>query len=282
MHVVHTGADWNKYWLESLKNDKSIGFVPTMGALHEGHLDLVRNAKLECDIVVVSIFVNPTQFNNQEDFNNYPITLNEDLDKLKNENVDFVFIPHTEAIYSEMPIVSINFGILETVLEGAFRPGHFNGVGIVVSKLFNIIKPHKAYFGQKDLQQTGVIKRLVKDLSMDVQLIIVPTRRESDGLAMSSRNVRLTPSERQGALILINSLNTAKQELLAGKPWFEVHNQIKGDFEENPLASLEYFELIHPEIFTIYADFEGTHKTSICVAAYLGKIRLIDNLSIIS
>ncbi len=282
MQVIYTGADWQKYWFKFLKSDKSIGLIPTMGALHEGHLDLVRKAKEESDIVIVSIFVNPTQFNNQEDFDNYPATLNEDLSKLKSENVDFVFIPKIDTIYPEKPKLSINFGDLETVLEGAYRPGHFNGVGIVVSKLFNIIKPHKAYFGQKDLQQTGIIKRLIKDLSMDVQLVIVPTRREDDGLAMSSRNLRLSPEERSQALILINSLTKAKQELLAIKPWFEVQNQIKRDFEEMSLASLEYFEMIHPDSFMNYMDFDASQKSSICVAAYLGKIRLIDNLPIIS
>lgn len=281
MQVVHTGADWQKYWLESLKSDKIIGLVPTMGALHDGHLELVRKSKSKSDIVVVSIFVNPTQFNNQEDFDNYPNTLESDLAKLSNENVDFVFIPNTKSIYPEKPLLSINFGELERVLEGAFRPGHFNGVGIVVSKLFNIIRPHKAFFGQKDLQQTGIIKQLVKDLSMEVELVIVPTRREEDGLAMSSRNVRLSLEERHQALILFNSLEKAKQELLAGKPWFEVQNQIKSDFEETPLASLEYFELIHPESFMRFSDFDTTQKSSICVAAYLGKIRLIDNLPII-
>lgn len=281
MQVVYTGADWHKYWLKSIKSDKIIGLVPTMGALHEGHLDLVRKAKAESDIVVVSIFVNPTQFNNQEDFDNYPNTLESDLDKLSNENVEYVFVPNTKSIYPEKPVLSVNFGELERVLEGAFRPGHFNGVGIVVSKLFNIIRPHKAFFGQKDLQQTGIIKQLVKDLSMEVELVIVPTRREGDGLAMSSRNVRLSHEERHQGLILINSLEKAKQELLAGKPWFEVHNQIKCDFEETPLASLEYFELIHPESFTIYSEFDANQKSSICVAAYLGKIRLIDNLPII-
>ncbi|MFC5626663.1 pantoate--beta-alanine ligase [Algoriphagus winogradskyi] len=281
MHIVYTGADWQKYWLNSLKSDKTIGLVPTMGALHEGHLDLVRKAKSETDIVVVSIFVNPTQFNNQEDYDNYPTTINEDLDKLRKENVDFVFLPKTETIYPEKPELSINFGDLENVLEGAFRPGHFNGVGIIVSKLFNIIRPHKAFFGQKDLQQTGIIKRLVKDLSMDVQLVIVPTKRENDGLAMSSRNLRLSSEERKQALILINSLEKAKQELLASKPWFEVQNHINHDFEEMPLASLEYFELIHPESFTRYSAFDAKQKSSICIAAYLGKIRLIDNLPII-
>ncbi|WP_425636797.1 pantoate--beta-alanine ligase [Algoriphagus yeomjeoni] len=281
MHIVYAGADWQKYWLNSLKSDKTIGLVPTMGALHEGHLDLVRKAKTETDIVVVSIFVNPTQFNNQEDYDNYPTTINEDLDKLRKENVDFVFLPKTETIYPEKPELSINFGELETVLEGAFRPGHFNGVGIVVSKLFNIIKPNQAFFGQKDLQQTAIIKRLVNDLSINIKLEIVPTRREVDGLAMSSRNVRLNQEERNQALILINSLTKAKKELLEGMPWFEVHNQIKCDFEEMPLASLEYFELIHPEYFTTFKDFDASQKSSICVAAYLGKIRLIDNLPII-
>lgn len=281
MQVVYTGADWHKYWLEFLKSDKSIGLVPTMGALHEGHIDLVRKAKSKSDIVVVSIFVNPTQFNNQEDYDNYPTTINEDLDKLRNENVDFVFLPKTETIYPIKPELSIYFGELEMVLEGDFRPGHFNGVGIVVSKLFNIIKPSQAYFGQKDLQQSSIIKRLVRDLSMDIQLEIVPTRRETDGLAMSSRNLRLTKDERSQALILINSLTKAKQELLEGKPWFEVQNQIKSDFKEMTLASLEYFELIHPERFTTYKDFDSSQKSSICVAAYLGKIRLIDNLPII-
>ena len=281
MQVVHTRADWHEYWLRSIKSNKSIGLVPTMGALHEGHLDLVRKAKEESDVVVVSIFVNPTQFNNQEDFENYPNTLESDLDKLSNENVDFVFVPDTKTIYPEKPVININFGELERVLEGTFRPGHFNGVGIVVSKLFNLIRPHKPFFGQKDLQQTGIIKQLVKDLSMEVDLIIVPTRREEDGLAMSSRNMRLSTQERNQSLILINSLIKAKQELLAGKQWFEVQNQIKCDFEEKPLASLEYFELIHPERFTRYSKFDENQKSSICVAAYLGKIRLIDNLPII-
>ncbi|MEB2774723.1 pantoate--beta-alanine ligase [Algoriphagus sp. D3-2-R+10] len=281
MQVVYAGADWHKYWLNSIKNDKSIGLVPTMGALHEGHLDLVRKAKIESDIVVVSIFVNPTQFNNQEDFENYPNSLEKDLDKLKNENVDFVFIPTIDTIYPESPVLSINFGDLENVLEGVFRPGHFNGVGIVVSKLFNIIRPQQAFFGQKDLQQTGIIRRLIKGLSMDIGLVIVPTRRESDGLAMSSRNLRLSSEERHQALILINSLQKAKQELLSNRSWFEVQNQIMSDFEEMPMASLEYFELIHPESFASYTDFDPSQKSSICVAAYIGKIRLIDNLSII-
>lgn len=281
MQVLYTGADWKKHWLESLKNDKSIGLVPTMGALHEGHLDLVRKAKEETDIVIVSIFVNPTQFNNKEDFDNYPTTLDQDLDELKSENVDFVFTPTVASIYPAKPTLNIHFGDLETRLEGAFRPGHFNGVGIVVSKLFNIIKPHFAYFGQKDLQQTGVINTLIRDLSMDVELVIVPTRREDDGLAMSSRNVRLSSEERNIALVLITSLRKAKKALLESRSWYVIQQQIFRDFESMPTVNLEYFELVHPESFMAYEKFDASQKSTICVAAYIGEIRLIDNLQII-
>lgn len=281
MQVFHTGAEWQTNWLKSLQSGKTIGFVPTMGALHEGHLDLVKKSKKECDITVTSIFVNPTQFNNPEDFAKYPITLEPDLKQLEAEGTDFVFLPDTSTIYPEKPVLTLNFGELENVLEGEFRPGHFNGVGIVVSKLFHIIKPDKAFFGQKDLQQVAVIKRLVRDLSFNLELVVVPTRREIDGLAMSSRNLRLNPAERTQALILYWSLTKAKDELLAGKPWLDVRNQIRQDFKETSLARLEYFELVHPEHFTRFEAFEPDQKSSICVAAYLGSVRLIDNLPII-
>lgn len=281
MQVFHTGAEWQTNWLRSLQTGKTIGFVPTMGALHEGHLDLVKKSKKECDITVASIFVNPTQFNNPEDFAKYPITLEPDLKQLEAEGTDFVFLPDTSTIYPEKPVLTLNFGELEHVLEGEFRPGHFNGVGIVISKLFHIIRPDKAYFGQKDLQQVAVIKRLVQDLSFNLELVVVPTRREIDGLAMSSRNLRLNPAERTQALILYSSLTKAKDELLAGKPWLDVRNQIRQDFKETSLARLEYFELVHPEHFTRFETFEPDQKSSICVAAYLGSVRLIDNLPII-
>jgi len=281
VQVFHTGTEWQKNWLKSLQSGKTIGFVPTMGALHQGHLDLVKNSKKECDITVVSIFVNPTQFNNPEDFAKYPITLEQDLKKLEDEGTDFAFLPETLSIYPEKPVLTLNFGELEHVLEGEFRPGHFNGVGIVVSKLFHIIKPDKAFFGQKDLQQVAVIKRLVRDLSFNLELVVVPTRREIDGLAMSSRNLRLNPAERAQALILYWSLTKAKDELLAGKPWLDLRNQIRQDFKETSLARLEYFELVHPEHFTRFEAFEPDQKSSICVAAYLGSVRLIDNLPII-
>lgn len=275
-------SDWQKNWLKAVKSEKIIGFVPTMGALHEGHLDLIRASNKQSDITVVSIFVNPTQFNNSEDYLNYPSTLNEDLERLRQEKVDFVYIPSAKEIYKEPPLLSFSFGNIESTLEGAFRPGHFNGVGIVVSKLFNLIRPHCAFFGQKDLQQVGIIKRLITDLSFNIELVVVPTRRESDGLAMSSRNLRLSPQERYSARLLFHCLSRARKELLAGKNWFEIHHETLHNFEENSLARLEYFNLVHPESFECYQEFDASQKSSICVAAYIGNIRLIDNLPIIS
>lgn len=281
MQVLKTGAEWQKIWLQSLQSQKIIGFVPTMGALHEGHLDLIRNSKKSTDITVVSIFVNPIQFNNQEDFDNYPSLIKEDLALLEKENVDAVYLPDPQSMYPEKPVLSMHFGDLESVLEGAFRPGHFSGVGIIVSKLFNIIRPHQAFFGQKDLQQVAVIKRMVKDLSFQTEIITVPTRREEDGLALSSRNLRLSQEERDASLILIDSLNLAKNELLAGKDWLAVRNQIQQKFEDEPLAKLEYFELINPDNFQVIESIAQSKASSICVASYIGNIRLIDNLPII-
>lgn len=282
MQLIYSSADWMPNRLHCLQMGKTIGFVPTMGALHEGHLDLVRQSKSTCDVCVVSIFVNPTQFNNPEDFEKYPSTLEADLQKLEKTGVDYVYLPKTSTIYPQKPNLSFNFGNLEHVLEGKFRPGHFNGVGIVVAKLFHHIQPDKAYFGQKDLQQVAVIKQLVGDLSFPIELVIVPTRRENNGLAMSSRNLRLSPEQRIQALILFKSMAKAKDELLNGKSWSIVQNQIQQDFDASPGAELEYFELIHPDSFTTFEVFDPNQKSSICVAAYLGTVRLIDNMPIIS
>lgn len=252
-----------------------------MGALHEGHLDLVRKALETADVTVVSIFVNPTQFNNSTDFEKYPNTLSQDIALLEKYGVDYLFVPDTKTIYQELPKLKIDFGALEHVLEGKFRPGHFNGVGIVVAKLFNMIRPSIAFFGQKDLQQVAVIKRLVYDLNFPVELITVPTKRELDGLAMSSRNLRLSPTERKQALILINCLRFAKNELLSGKSWKTVKSIVAQKFQDAEGTTLEYFELIQPNTFEIYDEFDSNLTSSICVAAFVGEIRLIDNLPII-
>lgn len=253
-----------------------------MGALHEGHLDLVKKSQSRCDVTIVSIFVNPTQFNNSEDFLKYPKSLDQDLEKLELTGVEYVFFPSEEVMYPSEPKLKFDFGALENVLEGKFRPGHFNGVGVVVSKLFHLIRPNVAFFGQKDLQQVAVIKRLVNDLSFDLNLEIVPTRRESDGLAMSSRNLRLNAKQRQKALLLFRSLDEAKSELFIGKSWLETRRKIELEFENQPEAKLEYFELVHPDTFETYSTFDPSQKSSICIAAFIGGIRLIDNLPIIS
>ncbi|GAB3653561.1 pantoate--beta-alanine ligase [Echinicola sediminis] len=256
-----------------------------MGALHEGHLTLVENAKDHSDLVIVSIFVNPTQFNNPDDLKKYPRTVEEDLKLLEQKQVDYVFLPAVEEMYTQPNQLKFDFGDLERILEGAFRPGHFNGVGVVVSKLFNIIKPDTAYFGQKDLQQVAIIRRLVLDLSFDVEIKVVPTIRENGGLAMSSRNRRLTDHQRKAALILFESMNSARNELLDGKPWFEVKKNISQKFNLEPLAELEYFELVKTNSLEIVSELNSSpenisEKYSICTAAYVGEVRLIDNLSI--
>jgi pantoate--beta-alanine ligase len=281
VYILGTKEEVNNS-LQILRNsNKTIGLVPTMGALHQGHLELVKIAKQYSDVVVVSIFVNPTQFNNQEDFEKYPKTLDKDLELLDKSGVDYLFLPDTMEIYPSKTMLSIDFGHLDKILEGSFRPGHFNGVGIVVSKLLNIVKPHNAYFGQKDLQQVAIIKRLVLDLSFDVNIIVVPTVREEDGVALSSRNLRLDSGSRQAARIISKTLFFAKSELLEGKPWLSIRKKVNQMFESESMAKLEYFELVTSNTFYVLEDIKEQKKNvSICAAAYFGDVRLIDNISI--
>lgn len=196
MHIFNTISETQQYLKAQQRAGKTIGFVPTMGALHAGHISLIERAKTENDLAVCSIFVNPTQFNNSDDLKKYPRTLERDCEMLRPVGCDVVFAPSAEEMYPSLPQLKMDFGTLETIMEGKFRPGHFNGVGIVVSKLFNIVKPDKAYFGLKDLQQVAVIRRMVQELSFDLEIIPCPTLRETDGLAMSSRNTRLSPEAR--------------------------------------------------------------------------------------
>ncbi|GAB3709667.1 pantoate--beta-alanine ligase [Spirosoma flavus] len=264
--------------LNTLRAEQTIGFVPTMGALHEGHLALVEAARRENDVVVSSIFVNPVQFNNPDDLARYPRTLEEDCQKLETAGCDVVFAPSVEEMYPQKPLLRIHFGELETVLEGAFRPGHFNGVGIVVSKLFNIVQPDRAYFGQKDLQQVAVIRRLVQDLSFPVELIRCPTLREEDGLAMSSRNRNLTPDERQQAPVLFQSLTMARDLLLEGQDVVQVKSAVTNFFASRPEFRLEYVDVVNADTLQSAEEVLAPGQTAICLAAHLGKVRLIDNL----
>lgn len=251
-----------------------------MGALHEGHLDLIKKAKLYSDIVIVSIFVNPTQFNNTEDFEKYPQTLDKDMDLLEKIEVDFLFLPIVEEIYPRTPRLKMVFEGLDDTLEGEFRPGHFSGVGVVVAKLLNIVNPHKAFFGQKDLQQVAIIRQLVYDLSLDVEIIVLPTVREKSGLALSSRNMRLSAIEKEEALILIQSLSFAKSELLAGKDWLRIQAEIEQRFD-NKKIKLEYFELVNSYTMEKLNSIDIKVPCSVCTAAYVGTIRLIDNITVI-
>jgi len=282
MKVIRTEADWKPIWTAIFKEGKSLGFVPTMGALHQGHLDLVAKSIETMDFTVVSIFVNPTQFNSSEDFQKYPQTLDADLGLLEAAGTDFVFVPSVATLYPQPTHLRFDFGDLEQVLEGACRPGHFNGVGLVVSKLFHHIQPTRAFFGQKDLQQVAVIKRLVQDLSFGLNIEVVPTRREKDGLAMSSRNMRLNPEERQQALLLYQQLSQAKERLLAGESWKQIQSDTAAAFSSAQNSELEYFALLHPETFEIFDSFSRESPQSICIAAFVGQVRLIDNLPIIA
>ncbi|MEA5259287.1 pantoate--beta-alanine ligase [Arcicella aquatica] len=266
------------YLQNQRKSGKTIGFVPTMGALHQGHLSLIETAKNQNDVVVCSIFVNPTQFNNPHDLAVYPRTLEADCKMLEEVACDIVFAPSASEMYPSLPTLKFDFGTLENVMEGKFRPGHFNGVGIVVSKLFNIIQPNKAYFGQKDLQQCAVINCLVKDLSYSLDLVICSTQRESDGLAMSSRNRNLSEDQRVIAPEIYKSLSAAG-ELLKTKSSTEVKQFVTDYFEVIEDIELEYFEISDFEtLLPIEELLEG--KTALCIAAFLGKTRLIDNIII--
>lgn len=267
-----------RHHLNSLRSEKTIGFVPTMGALHEGHISLIDTARSENDVVVSSIFVNPTQFNNPDDLALYPRTLEEDCQKLATAGCDIVFAPSVAEMYPEPTTLRLNFGDLETVMEGAFRPGHFNGVGTVVAKLFNIVQANKAYFGQKDLQQVAVIRRLVRDLSFGVELVRCPTVRESDGLAMSSRNRNLTDTEREQATALFKALTLAHDLLMDGHTPSETKVAVTGFFTGNPHFRLEYVEIVNADTLQLASEVLAPGQTAICLAAHLGKVRLIDNL----
>ncbi|WP_460907630.1 pantoate--beta-alanine ligase [Spirosoma areae] len=264
--------------LNGLRSEQTIGLVPTMGALHEGHTTLIDTARRGNDVVVSSLFVNPAQFNNPDDLARYPRTLEEDARKLEAAGCDVVFAPAVAEMYPEPPALRLNFSELETVMEGAFRPGHFNGVGLVVAKLFNIIQPNRAYFGQKDLQQVAVIRRLIRDLSFPVELIRCPTVREADGLAMSSRNRNLTPDERKQAPALFQALTLAHEMLIEGHSTVQAKAAVTGFFTSQPNFRLEYVETANADTLQPANEVLAPGQTAICLAAHLGKVRLIDNL----
>jgi pantoate--beta-alanine ligase len=262
--------------LELNQLHKSIGFVPTMGALHAGHGSLVSRSTAENDITVASIFVNPTQFNNASDLANYPKTIDSDLKLLTELNCTIVFVPDVSEIYTESLIApEINLGFLDQVMEGEFRPGHFNGVVQVVHRLFDIVKPTRAYFGLKDFQQVAVIRYMTEYFKLPIEIIACETLRESDGLAMSSRNLRLSKQERMDATEIFRILSEAKKLKNTRTPK-EVHTFVVEEFEISPLR-LEYFQLADAKTLSPLID-AWSDETIGCVVAFAGEIRLIDNL----
>jgi len=259
---------------------KSIGFVPTMGALHRGHIRLVEESKSTNDLTVASIFVNPTQFNNAVDFDKYPRVFEQDLEKARQAGVDVLFAPEPNEMYATPSGISFDFGALDKVMEGAFRPGHFSGVATVVAKLFNIVEPDQAYFGQKDWQQFAIISKLVEDLLFGVALHAVPTIREADGLALSSRNLRLTAEQRNVAPIFFEALNTAREMAIKKESVIDIKQFAEKLFSQHQNVSLEYFEIVDRTDLTTVDRLEGNQTLIICVAGWMGDVRLIDNIFI--
>jgi pantoate--beta-alanine ligase len=255
----------------------SLGFVPTMGYLHEGHLSLVRRARTENDLTAVSIFVNPTQFLPDEDFKTYPRDERRDLELLEKEAADLVFLPEVRDMYREGHGTFISVEGLSSVLEGARRPGHFRGVATVVAKLFNLVEPTRAYFGQKDAQQVGVIKKMVADLNMNLEIIVCPTIREENGLAMSSRNVYLTPEEHRQACIIPQALSAARELLRAGERNADrLRGRMRQIIETAPGVRIDYVSVADPETLV---ELEQVTKTALAsLAVDFGRVRLIDNV----
>jgi pantoate--beta-alanine ligase len=266
--------------ISSLKKGTSIGFVPTMGALHKGHLSLIEQAKKENNIVVVSIFVNPTQFDKQEDLINYPKTIDKDLSMLKSVFCDIVFAPSSQEIYANnVTSQDFDFDGLEHQMEGKFRKGHFNGVGTIVKRLFEIVKPHKAYFGEKDFQQLQIIRKMVQKQQMPVKIVACDIYREKDGLAMSSRNTRLTTEHRKAAPFIYKTLKQAKLKF-GTENALEIVNWVKNEFKKQPLLELEYFEIADEETLKTIETKNPKQKFRAFIAVFAGKIRLIDNISL--
>ncbi len=277
MRIIEKVKEMKLFSEMARREGKSIGFVPTMGYLHEGHLSLVRRARAENDVVVVSIFVNPIQFGPNEDYDRYPRDFERDKMLLEKEGVDCVFYPSVEEMYPQDFSTYVEETVLSKPLCGRSRPGHFRGVCTVVAKLFNIVKPHRAYFGQKDAQQFRVLRRMVRDLNMDVEMIECPIVREPDGLAMSSRNVYLSPEERGQALALYRSLRLAEELFTKGeRDALKIKREMEEFLRGFDKVRVDYVEIVDEETLEPVSKIEK--KVIVAVAAWVGKARLIDNV----
>jgi pantoate--beta-alanine ligase len=263
------------------EEDKTIGLVPTMGALHDGHLSLVREARRMCDVVVVSVFVNPAQFGPGEDFQRYPRDLTGDTTKLSDYNVDYIFAPPPEEVYPKGYSTYITVEGLSEPMEGVARPGHFRGVATVLTVLFNTIRPDFAFFGQKDAQQTLVVRRLVRDLAFDLEVVVLPTVREQSGLALSSRNAYLGEDGRKAAAVLYRALSQAREVYLEGeRNPKRLAEAVRAQFESEPRARLEYVSVVDADTMEKFDRLPEDRPVLIALAAHVGQTRLIDNIVI--
>lgn len=277
MQVIKKIKDLKQEIKSQRSQGKTIGFVPTMGALHEGHLYLVDCAARENDIVIVSVFVNPIQFNNPEDLKKYPRNLEKDSELLSRHNTDYIFAPDSDEMYPEEVTKTYDFGNLDKVMEGKFRPGHFNGVAVVVHRLFDIVEPDKAYFGEKDFQQLAVIRQLVKQENIPVEIKGCKIIREENGLAMSSRNQRLSPDLREKASLIYKTLKKAVEKS-KNQTVLQVKRFVEERLKELNI-NMEYFEIVDSDTLQSIKDWQESQNPRGCIAAYIGDVRLIDNIA---
>lgn len=275
MIVIEKIADLQAYIKE--KAAKSVGFVPTMGALHDGHISLITRCVAENDLCVASVFVNPTQFNDKADLERYPRTPEADCAMLQAAGCDVVFMPTVQEMYPEEDTRQFNFGSLETVMEGKYRPGHFNGVAQIVSKLFDAVQPHKAYFGEKDFQQVAIIRAMVKQLNYPIQIIACPIIREESGLARSSRNTLLTDEQRKKAALIAQVL-TKSTTFVHSKSVSATIDWVEEQFKDDAEFRMDYYEIVDGNSLQPVQNWEDSEFIVGCIAVYCGKIRLIDNI----
>lgn len=277
MKIVNSIKDLKQYLAAEKQDNMRIGFVPTMGALHAGHLSLVKRCVEENDVCVVSVFVNPTQFNDKHDLETYPRTLDKDCALLESAGCKYVFAPSVEEMYPEPDTRTFDFGTVSQVMEGARRPGHFNGVAQIVSKLFYAVEPDNAYFGEKDFQQIAVIRAMVKQLNIPVKINACPILREADGLALSSRNTRLTPEQRQKAPLIARTLKESVNFALE-KSVQEVIDYVVNTINSDPVMRVEYYEIVDGNTLESIQNWSDTDYAVGCITVYCGEVRLIDNI----
>ncbi len=279
MQIAET-IDQAKSILSTFREKRlNIGLVPTMGALHKGHLSLIESARQENEVVVVSLFVNPTQFNDRKDFINYPRDTGRDMEMLSKENIHLLFMPSTHEMYPDKNVPAFDLNGLDEMMEGAFRPGHFQGVAQIVTRLFNAISPDRAYFGEKDYQQLAIIRHLTRSLKIPVEIVACPIIREANGLAFSTRNQLLSPEQKAEATIISDTLKEAVG-MIPGGNFPHIKNYVTSTINSHPLAELEYFEIIDAGNLRSLDKWTGYNEALACIAVRFGPVRLIDNMKI--